>query len=146
MHRVLKNITSVLIILLMLIYTCSFAGAISGVTVNSAPLIIQKAAVDGMVRVYLSSLGSPSSLALTIAGSYSLSDGTTLYNGEIVTVSFNSSTGALTLKRGNATYGMGSTFALRRHSASDSNGIKIAQAKKTGQLVPRRFAVQIDIT
>jgi len=121
---------------IMLFYTSAFADTLSNVSVNSAPLVTQSSAVDGMVRVYLSSLGSPSSLTLTVSGSYSLSDNTTLNSGETLNVSFNSSTGMLTLTRNGVAYSMGKSFTLRRHSTTGSNGIKIAQARKPGNLYP----------
>ena len=45
-----------------------YATSVSDVTVKAAPLTKASTALDGMVRVYLSSLGSPTSLTLTIAG------------------------------------------------------------------------------
>ena len=136
MQRVLKSIIFLTISLLMFFFACASADTLSGMSVDSAPLVTQSASLDGMVRVYLSSLGSPSSLTITINGSYSLSDGTTLSSGETLTVSFSSSTGALTLKRNGVSYSMGTSFTLRRHSTTGSNGVKISQARKPNNLYP----------
>ncbi len=136
MLRLLRGIIIAALIAGLLFFTYASADTLSNVSVNSAPLVTQSSSMDGMVRVYLSSLGSPSSLSLTISGSYSLSDGTNLSNGETLTVSFNSSNGSLTLKRNGTSYSMGKSFTLRRHSTTGSNGIKIAQARKSGNLYP----------
>lgn len=136
MRRVLKSIIFLTLSFVMLLFTVASADTLESMSVDSAPLVTQSGALNGMVRVYLSSLGSPSTLSITINGSYSLSDGTSLSSGETLTVSFSSSTGALTLKRNGTTYSMGKSFTLRRHSTTGSNGVKIAQARKPGNLYP----------
>ncbi len=105
------------------------AGAVS---VASAPLTSQSSSQNGMVRVYLSSLGNPSTLNLTVLGQYSVNGNTSqsLSGGESVTVGFSSATGALTLTRGGIKTNMGTSFALRRHSTSGTSGIRIAQGRK----------------
>ena len=57
----------------------------------SEAALAEDTTMDGTVRVYLSSLGSPSRLDITIYGSYSLdgSGATALANGSTVTVGFN---------------------------------------------------------
>ena len=107
-------------------------------TVAAAPLSIQSGAQNGMVRVYLSSLGQPSQVDVTIYGSYSL-DGTgatALQNGSTVRVDFNASTGQLTLNRNGVSTAMGTDFRLRRHETSGDNGVKIRQARVSGNLYP----------
>jgi stage II sporulation protein D len=136
MLRLLRGIIFLTLSLCLLLFGWASADSLSSVDVDSAPLVTQSSAMDGMVRVYLSSLGSPSSLTLTISGSYSLSDGTTLSSGETLTVSFNSTSGALTLTRNGTAYSMGKSFTLRRHTTTGSNGIKIAQARKPDNLYP----------
>jgi len=92
---------------------------------------------DGMVRVFLSSMGSPAQLNLTLDGSYSL-DGSAaniISRGSQLTVNFNAATGQLTLTRNGATSNMGSGFTLYRHETTGNNGIKIAQAR-TANLYP----------
>lgn len=58
----------------------------------SEAALAEDTTMDGTVRVYLSSLGSPSRLDITICGSYSLdgSGATALANGSTVMVGFNS--------------------------------------------------------
>ncbi len=104
----------------------------------SAPLSTRSAAQNGMVRVYLSSLGSPTQLTLTTAGSYSINGNINqaLSSGETVKVSINTQTGNLTLSRGGTLLSMGQSFALRRHSTSGSNGITIAQARRPANPYP----------
>ena len=99
------------------------------VQVRSAALSSQTKTMNGMVRVYLSSLGNPSVLNLTIRGNYSV-NGEFLYNGANVTVGFDSYTGSLTLSWNGQTRSMGRQFSIRRHSASGTNGILIAQGRE----------------
>ncbi|MEA5016699.1 MAG: SH3 domain-containing protein [Candidatus Limiplasma sp.] len=110
--------------------------------VVSAPLSTQSNAMNGMVRVYLSSLGNPSSLNLTVVGNYSINGTQSLSSGESLTVGFSSSTGAITLTRGGAKTNMGTYFALRRHSATGTNGIKISQARVSGNPYPGDLSFQ----
>ncbi|HPF88790.1 MAG TPA: SpoIID/LytB domain-containing protein, partial [Candidatus Limiplasma sp.] len=136
MRKHLQSIVCLTVAFVMLFLNIAAAETLSTVMVESAALSSSNPTLDGMVRVYLSSLGSPTSLTLTVSGSYSLSNGTSLTNGESLSVSFNSSTGAITLGRSGAAYSMGSTFTLRRHSTTGSNGIKISEARKPGNLYP----------
>lgn len=115
----------------------ALASDVDAVQVAAAPLSTQTSATNGMVRVYLSSLGNPSRLDLTIAGNYSLSTtGAFLTNGSTASVGFNSSTGNLTFTYNGVTTNMGKSFSLRRHSATGTNGIKISQARESGNPYP----------
>lgn len=124
--------------LLCFLLCAGLVPAALAVEVASAPLSSRAGAQNGMVRVYLSSLGNPSSLTLTAVGNYSVNGDTSksLSSGETVTVGFSSSTGAITLTRGGVKTNMGTYFALRRHSASGTNGIKIAQGRKPDNPYP----------
>ena len=105
----------------------------------SEAALAEDTTMDGTVRVYLSSLGSPSRLDITICGSYSLdgSGATALANGSTVTVGFNSTTGQLTLTQNGVTTAMGTDFRLRRHTTrAADNGVKISQARVSGNLYP----------
>ena len=136
MHSIGKRMICLTVAFVTFFASLAAAETLGGVSVNAAALSSDHPTVDGMVRVYLSSLGSPSDLTLTVSGSYSLSDGTALANGETLNVSFNSYTGAITLRRNGTAYTMGNTFTLRRHSTTGSNGIQIAQARRPGNLYP----------
>ena len=96
---------------------------------------------NGMVRVRLSSLGSFSSLNLTVLGSYSISGsvGRTLENGAGVTVKFSSATGRFTLVSGGVSTDMGTSFRLCRHVSDGQSGVKIAQGRAPGNLYPGDF-------
>lgn len=107
------------------------------VQVASAPLSTRASAMNGMVRVYLSSLGNPSRLDLTVVGNYSISTtGEFISSGSSLTVGFSSSTGAITLTHNGVKTNMGTGFSLRRHSASGTNGIKISQARESNNPYP----------
>ncbi|NLI22588.1 MAG: SH3 domain-containing protein [Clostridiales bacterium] len=118
------------------------AESVTSVSVEAAPLTTASSTLDGMVRVYLSSLGTPSTLTLTVAGSYSLSIGASLTSGETLTVGFSSATGAITLTRSGVKTNMGTYFALKRHSASGTNGILISQARKPANPYPGDLSFQ----
>lgn len=113
------------------------AASVDDVQVASAPLSTKASAMNGMVRVYLSSLGSPSRLDLTVVGNYSISTtGEFIASGSTLTVGFSSSTGAITLTHNGVKTNMGTSFSLRRHSASGTNGIKISQARESNNPYP----------
>ena len=83
------------------------------------------------------SLGNPSRLDLTVVGNYSISTtGEFIASGSSLTVGFSSSTGAITLTHNGVKTNMGTSFSLRRHSASGTNGIKISQARESNNPYP----------
>ncbi|MCI5957344.1 MAG: SH3 domain-containing protein, partial [Clostridiales bacterium] len=76
-------------------------------------------------------------LNLTVVGNYSISvTGAFLSSGSELTVGFDRSTGAITLTHNGIKTNMGSSFSLRRHSASGTNGIKIRQARESNNPYP----------
>ncbi len=146
-HKKLNKLCCFSILLILFITTCFFqsAGA-SGVEVQSAPLVTMSSATNGMVRVYLSSMGNPSKLTITTAGSYSINGNTNqaLSNGETVTVNFSASSGKLTITRNGVTTDMGSQFALRRHNTSGSNGVLIAESNSPANPYPGDLRFIVD--
>lgn len=128
---------SLVVALLLGVLPAAGATSVENVRVASAPLTSRAAPTNGMVRVYLSSLGDPTALNLTVVGNYSLSlNGKFIPNGSELTVGFNKSTGAITLTQNGVKTNMGMSFSLRRHSASGVNGIKIRQARESGNPYP----------
>lgn len=130
-------------LILMLLFALTAANAVSmeGVRVASAAISAETKTMNGMVRVYLSSLGNPSALNLTVRGNYSV-NGQFLANGTALTVGFNASSGALTLSYNGQTHSMGKSFSIRRHSASGTNGILIAQARESQNPYPGDLSFQ----
>ena len=117
---------------LCLLFCIVFLGA------SAAPVTNHEGAMNGTVRVYLSSQGQPSRLDLTICGAYSL-DGTAataLADGSTATVNFSAASGALSLTRNGVTTSMGSSFRLRRHAGDADSGVKIRQARVPGNRYP----------
>ena len=112
------------------------------VSVSAAPLTRDAGAVNGMVRVYLSSLGNPSTLNLTVKGNYSV-NGEFLPSGTQLTVQFSASSGSLTLAYNGQKHNMGKSFALRRHSASGTNGILISQSRESQNPYPGDLSFQV---
>ncbi|MBQ9263985.1 MAG: SpoIID/LytB domain-containing protein [Clostridia bacterium] len=130
-----------LLALLMFLISC-FSFSAQADTVPSAPLKNGNSQ-NGMVRVRLLSLGTPSSLKLTISGSYTVNgqSSRTLTSGSAITVKY--AGGRLSLTANGATADMGTSFQLRRHETSGSNGIKIAQGRMPGNLYPGDFTFTI---
>ncbi|MBR2717918.1 MAG: SH3 domain-containing protein [Clostridia bacterium] len=122
------------LVLLMTGWTASFAKAEE---IHGAPLV-HASTRNGMVRVYLSSMGNPTRLDVTIAGSYSTSGNVdlNLTNGETVSIAFNQANGEITMNRGGQSYAMGQQMAFRRHAAKGSNGLRIAQTRMPENLYP----------
>ena len=119
-----------LIVIGMLISHMAFFTGFAETGPQSAPLN-RGGTQSGIVRVRLSSLGNPSSLKLTVSGSYTV-NGQTLGNGTTTTVNFNKSTGQLTLTVGGSVSNMGSSLRLVRQSG----GVKIAQGRVPGNVYP----------
>ena len=115
----------------------ALASSVDAVNVSSAPLERAVITKNGMVRVYLASLGNPSVLDLTVKGSYSLStNGEFVARGTKVKISFSSSTGMISVTYNGKTIQAGQTITLRRHQANGENGILIAQAYESQNLYP----------
>ena len=98
--------------------------------------VVQGTTVSGTVRVYLSSIGSNTSVDVDIAGSYSIGGDTSkaLSRGQRITV--RNSGGTLVMSSGGGSQTMGSRFKLRRHQTSGENGVRIAQARYPASLYP----------
>lgn len=107
------------------------------VSVNAAPLSRSMPVENGMVRVYLSSLGNPTALHLTLQGEYLLgATGIRLPGGTAATVGFHQGTGALSITYNGQTIQMGNAFSLSRSTASGTNGILIRESRDSGNPYP----------
>ena len=135
-HSAFRKAAALMMIVMLLCALLSGSQA-ENVTVHSAPLVNDSGAVNGMVRVYLSSLGSPTTLDLKVQGAYSVSvTGQNLSSGTRVTVQIDRSTGALLMSCNGQTTNMGSSFSLRRQSSAETSGVYISQARESGNLYP----------
>lgn len=106
--------------------------------VQAAPMTYNSSSRNGMVRVYLSSMGNPANLTVTVAGSYMAqgSQQVKLSRGQTVRFSMNASSGAITMTVGGKAYGMGKDMTLMRRQTEGENGLRIAQARVPGNLYP----------
>ncbi len=106
--------------------------------VKSAPMTYATNAQDGMVRVYLSSMGSRTSLNITVSGSYTAegSRQVSLRSGDKVRIQFDSSSGNIAMVYGGTTYSMGRSMSFRRHQSEGKNGLRIAEARMPSNLYP----------
>ena len=80
-----------------------------------------RAESDGMIRVRLTRLGSPSSVTFTTSGAYTV-NGSRLSDGASATVSISS--GVLTLTSGGKTLCSGTTISVNRTSGGTSCGVR----------------------
>ena len=96
----------------------------------------QGGTVSGTVRVYLSSIGSNTSVDLTVDGSYSIGGDTARAIARGTQINVQNSGGTLLMTMNGQQQTMGSRFKLRRHQTSGSNGVRIAQARKPQSLYP----------
>lgn len=107
-------------------------------TLNVLPMNYDRTSRNGMVRVHLASMGNPSSLTITIAGSYTAqgNQSLSLRRGQQVKASINTSSGTITLVVDGKSYSMGSSVILQRHQTDGENGLRFAQARVPGNLYP----------
>ena len=135
-----KRLISVLTALIMTMLLCvpAYADPLPGVFVRSAPLIRSGETKNGMVRVWLESLGNPSKLTVTVTGNYSVNGNTamSLSSGDSVAIGFDSVTGEITMTMDGLTYAMGQEMRLRRHQANGTSAVSIAQSKRPSNLYP----------
>ena len=128
MHK--RGTTWLIVISMLILQIFSAFPALAESGPQSAPLNVG-GTQSGIVRVRLLSLGNPASLKLTISGSYTV-NGQTLSNGSAATVSYNRSSGQLSLTAGGTTTSMGSSFRMARQSG----GVKIAQGREPANVYP----------
>jgi len=134
--RLQKMTAALLAVLMVFGLQLGYASPVENVQVRSAPLKQNSITKDGMVRVYLSSLGNPSTLDLTVKGQYRMSGGMTLSNGTQLRITFSSSTGEIKVALNGQVFSAGKTFSLLRSSASENNGILISQSRDSTNPYP----------
>lgn len=137
----IKRLISMLaaIVMTVLLFTpVSIAESVGDVVVVSAPLRRSASVQDGMVRVWLESIGNVSHLDVTVTGKYSVNGNTalSLSSGETVGIDFDKKTGAITMTMDGLTYAVGSEMRLRRHQANGESAVSIAQADRPKNLYP----------
>ncbi|MBQ3484571.1 MAG: SH3 domain-containing protein [Clostridia bacterium] len=106
--------------------------------VRSAPISRAADTLDGMVRVYLSSMGSLTSMDVTVVGSYSVDGAASLYlyDGQQVHFAFDTASGNIAMTVNGTTYAMGKELRLCRHQTSGGSALKIAQSNRPNNLYP----------
>ena len=126
------------LVLMMLYVPAAQATSVEDVVVVSAPLRRAADVQDGMVRVWLESLGNVTHLDVTVTGRYSVNGNTalSLSDGESVSIDFSQTTGEITMTMGGVTYAVGSEMRLRRHQANGESALSIAQASRPSNLYP----------
>ena len=136
------------LIALMLAFCLILPTALADTAVLRAAPLSTGGELNGMVRVYLSSLNSPSQLDITVDGSYTINGDSSkvLKDGSKVVVKFSKATGQLTLTYDGKTQDMGSSFKLRRHRTEGDNGLHIAQTYSNNNLFPGDLSFQVKAT
>ncbi len=133
-----KRLISLLaaIVMLALLIPSAMAETIENVVVLSAPLVRSSTVRDGMLRVWLKSIGDVTALDVTVTGNYSVNGNTALAlsTGDTVNISFDKATGQITMVMNGVTYAMGQEMRLRRHQADGDSAVSIAQASRPKNL------------
>lgn len=129
-RRLIICLTAI-VLMVMLCVPAGIGETAADVYVRSAPLVRSNKVMDGMVRVWLSSVGNISNLDITVTGRYSVNGNTsmTLTTGDQVDITFNKSTGQITMTLDGVSYAMGKEMRLRRHQANGTSGVSIAQSR-----------------
>ncbi len=132
------RIRTCLCLALALFTLCTPSGSARGENASPAAQ-----AHRGTVRVYLSSLGNPSALNLTLTGDYTAvgTQQVSLTAGQKVRISFSKSSGAITMTLGGQSYGMGQNLTLRRHSTDPNVGLRIAEGRIPSNVYPGDLAL-----
>ncbi len=115
---------------------CASSPTPSSANVRSAPLRSVQNATNGMVRVYLSSIGSLTSLDITTSGSYSIGQGAVLPSGTQINVSIDPSSGQISVTSQGEKRQFGKEVTIRRRSGAETNGIYIRQSRESGNPYP----------
>ena len=136
--RRLVSLFAVIVMTMLLFVSAACAETLEDVIVLSAPLTRSTTLKNGMVRVWLSSLGTPTKLDVTVTGNYSVNGNTamSLSDGDQVTIQFDAATGRITMTMDGNTYNMGQEMRLRRHQADGESAVSIAQARRPSNLYP----------
>ena len=136
-RRLMSMLAAIIMTMLLLIPVTAETLPL-GTIVRSAPLIRAEGPRNGMVRVYLSSMGDYSHLNVTVTGNYSVNGDTsmTLSTGDQVTINFDKSTGDITMTMNGLVYAMGKEMRLRRHQADGESALSFAQARYSSYLYP----------
>ena len=127
-RRIILGVACALVICLAFLVTLPILRGSSDISARNSDIVD-----DGVIRVYLRSLGSPKALGLTLDGIYTVDGdaGFRFAKGTEVTVAEDS--GTLYLSAGGLTIDMGGAFTLKRHAAednSDPGGIYIHESEK----------------
>lgn len=122
----------------LVLFTCLPAAVLAEEGLTQAPLSAGTVSHSGTVRVYMSSLGNPTSLTLTPNCGYTAvgSQQVTIQNGQQVAISFSRSSGQITMSVGGQSYAMGKTLNLKRHATEHGYGMKIAQSRISSNIYP----------
>ena len=87
---------------------------------------------DGMIRVYLKSLGTPQKMHITLSGSYAVEGDAGFYFDRDARLTLSEAEGCVYMAVGGLTINMGQSLTLTRHKAEDGmeNGIRIDESEK----------------
>lgn len=105
--------------------------ALAETTATPAPTA-DAADETGTLRVYLKSLGAPTQLSMTLAGSYSLNGKTGLRFKSGTTLGVSIEDGAIWLDCGGISICAGDTLTLTRHRQDGENGLYISGSQRGG--------------
>ncbi len=87
---------------------------------------------DGLVRVYLKSMGDPERLDITFAGVYAVEDSAAIRFARDAQIALSAADGSVLLTAGRLTLNLGAAVTFTRHAAEEGaeNGLRIGQSEK----------------
>ncbi|MBQ3156115.1 MAG: SH3 domain-containing protein [Clostridia bacterium] len=137
-RRLAAAMAALVMTMAFLFSSVAAAEGLENVIVLSAPLKKSSTVRDGMVRVWLKSIGDVTALDVTVTGNYSVNGNTamSLSTGDQVKIGFDKATGSITMTMNGLTYAMGKEMRLRRHQANGNSAVSIAQANSASNLYP----------
>ena len=128
-HRLKRALLALMILAVALAQPASALEFLFGGGPTNAPAASQ-IEDDGMLRVYLKSLGDPEALGLTLAGSYTVEGDRGFRFARDTEIALAADNGSVLLSVGGLTIDMGDSLTLTRHATDGENGIYIHESEK----------------
>lgn len=127
-----RRVLCITVALLLALVPAALSGHVFGTASSEAGIAASAISDDGIIRVYLKSLGNPQSLLLTLAGEYVVGETGAFRFERGTQVTVTASDGTIYLSVGGLTLDMGTSFTLTRCQAGEGaeNGIYIYESER----------------
>ncbi len=127
-----RRVLSIIVALFLILSPAALSGSFFGTASSADSISASEIEDDGVIRVYLKSLGDPQSLLLTLAGEYVVGATGAFRFERDTQLTLTAFGGTIYLSVGGLTLDMGSAFTFTRCQAEDSaeNGIYIYESER----------------